>query len=824
MRHDTRSATLPPDLPEPVVPQFHQDVREVPCTGPGTLPLAACLAAVLAGYTGRGELLVGGTHFSVAPHTLLAELAARADDGAPHGPGEHIRLGAALAVRRFPGVLSATYDTDRYSAELVTRLLDDLGRALAASPDTPVAALRVARLHEAPADAPPAPPAPAAPGVREEPRGETERTVAAIWAEAIDLLAAEDIGRDDNFFAIGGHSLAAIRAAQRLSGHFGVELPKGLVMSAPTPREAAAVIAAARESAAAAAVPPPRAHPLDADLPVSPAQEAMWLSEQWTPGTTAYHAPYALTIDGALDTGALRAALSGVVRRHVVLRTAFTDDDGVPRAPVLADAEVPWREHDLTGAPQNADELLAELVEEPFDLACAPLLRADLLRLAEERHTLLLTFHHLVLDGGSVEPLLRELAAGYTGQEPPAPPLQYRDLTVRQHEVAATRRAAAAAHWARELADAPEPVAFPGARPRTAPPTLAGDHVRTVLAPRTTDAVRSLAKDLGTTPYTVLLAAFQALAHRLTGQDDLVVGTTVTTRDGAECAGLIGPFFATLPIRSTAASATAFGELVRRTQDRTAAAFAWKDVPFHQVGHGTGRVAEPPTPVLFELSRAVSVPAPPGLVWEARLIDPAAAKLDLIVTVTDDGTALRCTLTYATDRYGRADAERLLDRYARLLAGVCTAPHLPIADAPLDAPTAPAATGAGATIPAAPGVPGGGQATDTPPDAVPDVLARLWADALDLPVAAVTPDSDFFVLGGRSLDAVRLGSRLRKVLRVTVAPAQLFRTSGFAALTEVVRGHATDPDELSRRASLVLTAWNLRPEERHALIERSHDV
>lgn len=812
MRPDPLSATLPPDLPEPVVPQFHQDVREVPCTAPGVLPLTACLAAVLAGYTGRGELSVGGTHFTVAPHTHLAELAARADDGAPHGAGEHIRLGAALAVRRFPGALSATYDTDRYSAELVARLLDDLGRALAASPATPVAALGIDRLHAAPAEEPSD--APAAPAVREDPRGETERIVAAIWAEAIDLLAAEDIGRDDNFFAIGGHSLAAIRAAQRLSERFGIELPKALVMSAPTVREAAEAIRAARENAAAKAVPPPRAHPIDADLPVSPAQEAMWLSEQWTPGTTAYHAPYALTVDGALDAGALRAALAGVVRRHTVLRTAFTDDDGLPRALVLPEAEVPWREHDLTGAPQRADELLAELVEEPFDLASAPLLRADLLRLAEERHTLLLTFHHLVLDGGSVEPLLRELAAGYAGQEPPAPSLQYRDLAVWQHEAAASRSEAAAAHWARALADAPEPVAFPGARLRTAPPTQAGDHVRTVLAPRTSDAVRTLAKDLGTTPYTVLLAAFQALAHRLTGQDDLVVGTTVTTRDRAECAGLIGPFFATLPIRSTAAPATAFGELVRRTQDRTAAAFAWKDVPFHHAGHGTGRVAEPPASVLFELSRAVSVPAPPGLAWEARLIDPAAAKLDLIVTVTDDGPELRCTLTYATDRYGRADAQRLLERYARLLEGVCAAPHLPIADAPLDAPAPP---------PEKEPVPPP-EAAAAGPDALPGVLARLWADALDLPVAAVTPDSDFFVLGGRSLDAVRLGSRLRKVLQVTVAPAQLFRTPGFAALTEAVRGYATDPDALSRRASLVLTAWNLRPEERHALIERSYDV
>ncbi|KOG18036.1 condensation domain-containing protein [Streptomyces viridochromogenes] len=812
MPADPLHTAVPHDLPTPVVPQFFHDVCEI--TGPDTLrmPLAACLAAVLSGYTGRAELAVDAQHFSVKPATTLLELAVTAspggrgvDGGVPQDSAAvEAHRGAGLLLRWAPGSLSADYDTDRYSRGRVDQVLSDVRRVLTADLGTTVAELNIAPLSVA------ADPSDEA-LVKKGPvplEGPVEQAVAEVWSQFIEVIGPSEIGRDDNYFALGGDSLSAIRATNRLSEHFGLDLPKQLLSTSPTPREVAAVIRAVGTTARQGDTEGPVAHSEDTPLPVSAAQEAVWLFEQWQPGTTAYHVPWAIELTGALARERLRGSLEAVVGRHSVLRTAFHDRDGCVEAVPVRQAEVPWTEHDLTPAatgPGDPEAVMAQLIAEPFDLSRAPLLRADLLRLSAQHHILLLTFHHLLLDSGSLEILLRELAAGYDARELPELRLQYRDVADWQQQAASRQHVAdATAYWRRELADAPAPLELPGCRHRTGPPDHAGDSVTWALDDELTHSVRTLAQRLGVTSYTVLFTAFQSLLYRITGQDDLVLGTAVSTRDRTECEGLIGPFFATMPVRTRVHGDQSFVDLVRQTQQRTTAAFAWKDVPFHTLHTGQGAAYQ----ILFEVSRPAVVPPPTGLSWNYRLLNPAATKLDLIFTLSDHGTSLGGAVTYATDRYDRSTAERLTREYPRLLAAACATPRQPLNAWEYDAP---------GDLAHEDGTGGDGDPSRT-------VLTRLWAEVLDIPADDIGPHSDFFGLGGRSLDAVRLNSRLRKTLQVTVAPAQLFRAADFNAQLDVIRRHATAPDALHRRASLVLTAWDLRPEERHTLTERRPHV
>ncbi|MDT0319037.1 condensation domain-containing protein [Streptomyces millisiae] len=780
--------SLPGDLPEPVVPRFFRAVREISCPEASALPLTAGLVAVFAGYTGHAEFVVGDRHFRVTPDTTVGELAQQAGRRADR----EITLGPWLTLRSGVDSLSAEYETDRYSPALIEGLLTDVRRVLGTSGPTTVAELGIRPL--ALAHVPAA--AQAAPAAKVPPEGALEQAIAEVWSQVIELIAPEEIGRDDNFFALGGHSLAAIRAANRLSERYGVDLPKELISFAPTPREAAQAIAAAIEAGrpcqgfAPLAADAPVPHSEETPLPLAPAQEAIWLFEQWQPDTAAYHVPWAIELTGALEPDRLRRALEAVIERHAVLRTGIVaGDDGSPEAVVVPHAALPWAVHGLArgGAAGSetglaAEALMARLISETFDLSRPPLLRADLLCLAPDHHVLLLTFHHLTLDGGSLEYLLRDLAMAYEGCELTPLPLQFQDVATWQRRAAgAERTAAARAYWRQELEGAPGPVALPGARERTSLPDHVGDSVGAVLDEAQTGAIRALARRLGVTPFAVLFTAFQVLLRRLTGQHDLVLGTAVTTRDHAECEGLIGPFFNTLPVRTHASEGTPFAEQARQSQERISAALAWKDIPFHTLWAGRGLDREPVYRMLFELSQPPRVPPPAGLEWNYRLLSPPAAKLDLIFSVTDHGSALEVQATYATDRYDRATAERVVSGYREVLAAAC-------------------------------------------PDPLRDLLRRLWAEVLSVPAEQIHPSSDFFGLGGRSLDAVRLSSRLRRTLRVAVPAAQLFRAAGFDSLIDVIRHHATDLDALYRRASLALSAWDLPANERQALIERRDHV
>ncbi|SDH56092.1 amino acid adenylation domain-containing protein, partial [Lentzea fradiae] len=359
------------------------------------------------------------------------------------------------------------------------------------------------------------------------PRAGTETAVAEIWCEVLDV---EVVGRDDDFFALGGHSLAASRVVARLRDRCGVTLPMRALFEATTPARLAAVVD--RESADTAEA--------EADGPadrLSFAQRRLWFLDRLEPGSPLYNVPAAFVLRGELDVEALRAAANGLVRRHEALRTAFpTAADGTAHVVVTGHDALDLPVVDV--APEEVEQRALAQAATPFDLAEAPLVRLELLRTGRD-HVLLVTMHHIISDGWSVGVLLRDLAELYRAalahETPDLPELTstYGDHARRQH-----RRLDRGdlddqlGYWAERLRGPLPVLDLPSDRPRGTGPRPGGELLRTWGA-ELSDRLDAFSREAGATPFITALAAFYAFLHRHTGQQDLVVGTPVAGRTRA---------------------------------------------------------------------------------------------------------------------------------------------------------------------------------------------------------------------------------------------------------------------------------------------------
>ncbi|MFI6644562.1 condensation domain-containing protein [Streptomyces sp. NPDC050504] len=834
MRADSPSGgtavALPPDRPAPLAPQHFRDRSSTPWVETDRAPLADAVRAVLGHYTGRPDAVVdvlgadGARGTGPAAPLVVADLR-----DADAGLRERAQaLDSAVVLLLEADTLTAEYDSDRYTRAGIDDFLADLVAARERSArhtgtDRPPFAARRA----VPVPEPVAAPEAAAPS--EPPVGPVERTVARLWAPLLGFEDFRVIGRDENFFALGGGSLAAVRASNRLHELFGIERTRELMSTAVTVRTVAETVEralGARYGQVRSAAPLPR--PAGTPPAVSYAQERIWLHEQTVPGTSAYHMPWALAVRGALDAQVLRGALAVVLRRHEVLRTVFVEDGGVPRAEVVDEVALPWQGHDLSGEEdpdEAARDLMARLVREPFDLAAGPLVRARLLRLAPERHVLLLDLHHLVHDGWSFGVLLGELAEAYDAAREgravrlPEPAVQYGDVAAHERaELTGEARERALRFWRAELEGVPPLLDLATGKPPSGAAAGAGAGVPFALDAPLARAVEDFAREHGTTAYCVLLTAFQALLHHRTGEDRLAVGTNVALRDRTDTESLIGPLFTMLPLRGDATGEPDFEELLDRARTRVLAAFAHKDVAFEtllgELAPVRGQGRPPVYQVAFELAEQARVAAPCGLEWTHDLVDTGAAKLDLILTVTLDGGEVRGLLTYAADLFDGAWAERFARDFQRLLESLLDRPRERVAALAVRALGAPPVLrGAGTESTGADNT--GGAGADDP---VVRVLVRLWADVLSVPAESLGPYSEFFALGGRSLDVTRLRAALRETLRTAVPVAALFRTHTVSGQAGAVLAAADDPGLVRRVAGAVLRMWDMTPQQRRALL------
>jgi len=532
-----------------------------------------------------------------------------------------------------------------------------------------------------------------------------EELMAVLFAE---ILGRERVGFHDSFFELGGHSLLATRLVSRVRTVFGVELPVRRLFESPTP---AGVAAAVRDLGSAPPPPPPRRWEGGDPVPLSLAQQRLWVLHQLSPALIAYHIPAALRLRGPLDTTALARSLSAIVVRHAALRTHFphVPPGGEPVQAVAPPAPVPLPEIDLAGLPEAVREaavldLAGEDARRPFDLERGPLLRLCLLRLGGAEHVLVLTVHHLVSDAWSAAIFLRELSVLYAAclhgvpVELPALPIQYADYAAWQRGwLRGEVLEAQLAYWKARLAGAPRFLDLPTDRPRPAVETQAGASVPLHLSSSLVERLRHLGREVGATLYMTLLAGFQALLARYSGEDAVSVGTHVAGRNHAELEGLIGFFVNTLVIHTRHAGAPSVRGLIGRVREAVLGAFSHQDLPFEKLVEVVNPERDARWSPLFQVVFALqNVPRGelrlPGIEASRLDVDTNVVQFDLIASLIespDGGTGAvgapgaLGSLRYRTALFNASTIQRLAANFEVLLTGMADDPDRRAADLPL---------------------------------------------------------------------------------------------------------------------------------------------
>jgi amino acid adenylation domain-containing protein len=531
-----------------------------------------------------------------------------------------------------------------------------------------------------------------------EPRTETERGVAEIWA---DVLGVERVGAHDDFFALGGHSLLATRLISRVRGAFGVELPLRAVFEAPTVEGLAARVEALRREGQETQAPPLVPVARDGTLPLSFAQQRLWFIGQLEPGSAAYNIPFALRLRGALDVGALERTLAAVVGRHETLRTRFPSVGGEPSQVIDPAGSGALARVDLGELAPEAREarlraLAADEARAPFDLAEGPLLRSTLVRLADDEHALLFTMHHVVGDDWSTGVLAREVSVLYAdfaaGREPSLPPLpvQYADFAVWQRDwLSGDVLDGQLGWWRARLAGAPPLLELPTDRPRSASAVVEGGSVAFTLPEETAAALRALSRREGATLFMTLLAAWQLLLSRWSGQEDVSVGTPVAGRTRLETEGLIGFFVNTLVLRTDLSGAPSFRALLGRVREGTLGAFGHQDVPFEKLVEELAPERSLTHTPFFQAMLVLQNAPREGLRLGALRAEPLEAgvespKFDLTLFLAEaEGEGVAGALSYRADLFDAETVRGMMDHFGALLRGVAAEPDRPAREVPM---------------------------------------------------------------------------------------------------------------------------------------------
>jgi amino acid adenylation domain-containing protein len=531
---------------------------------------------------------------------------------------------------------------------------------------------------------------------RVAPRGPVEEGLAAIFSE---LLRREDVGARDGFFELGGHSLLAAQAIARIRAAFGVELPLRALFEAPTVAELAARVEGAM-GGDHAVIPPIVPVPRGGPLALSFAQERLWFLAQLEPGDPSYVVPLTIRIEGALDRGALVQALDALVARHEVLRTTFAQGDDGPSALIHAGMPVPFSftsiaEDDPALREREVRRHLALDMRTPLDLAHGPLLRARVLALGVDDHLLALTMDHIVVDAWTLGILRGEIGALYEAAVAgraatlPEQPVQYADYAAWQRGwLTGDVLDRQLAYWKQQLGGAPEVLDLPTDRPRPPVPSHRGGRRGFRVSPDVSRAIVDLARRRGVTLYMALLAAFDVLLHRLTGQTDVVVGMPAVNRGRAETERMVGVFLNTLVLRTQVTPEVRFDALLDRVRETCLGAYAHQDMPFERLVAELSRTRDasvtPLFQVMFTLHNAPTEAVKMGgLRARGAGIEIVSTKFDLTLAMTETATGLAGTFEYATDLFDEATVERLVGHLQTLLAGIAAAPETPIGSLPL---------------------------------------------------------------------------------------------------------------------------------------------
>ncbi|WP_137130458.1 non-ribosomal peptide synthetase [Rhizobium sp. FY34] len=517
------------------------------------------------------------------------------------------------------------------------------------------------------------------------PREGTEQIVAAIWRE---LLRAEKVGRDDNFFTVGGHSLLATRMLARLRRSFAVELPLRSIFEKPRLAEFASAIDAllpmtGRRPQADASGLARRDHAGRA--PLSHAQNRQWALAQLEPDSPLYNIPFALKIRGPLDLEILSHALKLTAQRQDILRSRFVSIDGRPFIETDPEMIFPIVPEEIGDA--DLEAALLDCARRPFDLAVAPLFRIHAFRTGPQDHVLLFILHHIIGDALSAEILLNEVAEFYASlskkTEPSHTvlPLQYADFAVWQQEQDTKDQVD---YWCRTLAGAPPLLELPTDFVRPAIQGFAGDSIRFSLNAVLLARLRKLCDQQGATLFMGMLAAFSTLLQRVSGMRDIVIGTPVSERFHPDLENLIGMFVNTLAIRLQTQGGETFNEALKVTRDTTLGAFANQAAPFEKVVDTLSLPRTWSHNPLFQAMLVSTVETrrrPISLAdmdWERLLLPDTSSRVDLTLFIHETAEELSCRLEYRSDLFRRATIESLGDALVALIENIVERPNVPL--------------------------------------------------------------------------------------------------------------------------------------------------
>jgi iturin family lipopeptide synthetase A len=539
------------------------------------------------------------------------------------------------------------------------------------------------------------------------PRNDIERQVAEVWQAVLGLKA---IGVYDNFWELGGSSLLATQVVSRLKARLHIPLPLRTLFERPTIEKLEEEIVRLQvESGSSASTVSSGTSELqtgaigrvdrNGKLALSYSQERLWFINQLEPENVAYNAPAAVRILGPLELESLERTLREIVRRHESLRTRFLSVDGEAQQIIDPSLSVELPVTELSHLPElerevEAQRLARQEARQPFDLARGPVFRAKLLRLASQDHVLVFNMHHIVCDAWSIGVLVREVSAIYNnfsnGQPSLLPELdiQYADFSAWQRELlSGPLLDEQLEYWKRKLA-AVEPLNLPTDRPRAGIQRPDGATTRFTVPKELTESLKVLSRKQTATLYMILLAAFQALLGRYSGQSDIAVGSPIAGRLRTETEALIGVFINTLVLRTDLSSQPDSMELLQQVKETTLEAYAHQDVPFERLVEvllpQRDLTQMPLFQVLFVFQNvpftALELGAAKMLPFD---VDNGAAQFDVTLMLEETSSGMEGSIAYNKGLFDAATMRRMIEHYQMLLSGVVENPKQPIAWLPL---------------------------------------------------------------------------------------------------------------------------------------------
>ena len=632
-------------------------------------------------YLGRNDNQVKIRGFRIELGEIEAQLAAidgiREAVVLPRGPHEGDKRLVAYVVAREDYIVDAATLRDTLSRQLAEYMLPSAYVKMPALPLTPNGKIDHAAL-----------PAPAGDAYISRgyaaPQGEIEDALAEIWSA---LLQRAPIGRNDNFFELGGHSLLAMQVLSRIRQRLRVEVPLSAVFSHPVLADFAIVVSQASRSAWPAITPTDRSAPLEPSF----AQQLLWSLAQMDQVSRAYHIHAGIKLSGELNQDALAAALNRIVARHEALRTTFSPRDGQPVQIIgAADVGMALRTQDLSAVvePQEQQTQLQQVLKHEaqarFDLAGGPLIRALLLRLAPQKYVLFFTLHHIVTDGWSMGVLMNEISAlygtyrsagsNYSIDPLPPLPIQYPDYAHWQRRwLSGERKQRQIDYWRQTLTGVPVLLELPTDRPRPAQQDYGGAYQEVEFGADLSGRLKDFSQRHGVTLYVTLISSWAVLLSRLSGQEDVVIGSPIAGRHCSETEHLIGFFINILALRFRLQPEQTVASVLAQSQRQILDAQQHPDLPF---GHVVD-IVQPPRSLahapLFQVMFTWQNVPPGKLALPGVAVEPFAdqvgssSKYDLSLGLQEQDGRIVGAIEYATALYDGVTIERYISHWRTLL-------------------------------------------------------------------------------------------------------------------------------------------------------------